>query len=230
MRLNSLFLAASLIVGALPAHAGMSPAETKAAMDLIGRWIGGNYSTQAQYEADQAADIPDNEKHRLMFQLFKRVEVPGFDRILFFEQGSRDGSDDPDMIWRSGMVQVLPDDREGVLRYRELAFKDQTPWRNAHRTPEKFSTLTKDMVTWDVKCDFLLTLNQDKTELAGPILPKACGRMNEGTGQLMYADDRIAVRNGEFGFLGRHVDAEGRHIWGNESDVLNWLVKFADVP
>jgi hypothetical protein len=223
----------SLLAGSFAAHASplkMSSADIASSMDLISKWIGGNYSTQAQYESDQAGNTPDNEKHRLMFQLFKRVEVPGFDGVLFFEQGSRDGSEDEDMIWRSGLVQVLPDAEAGVLRYRELAFKDQKPWRNAHKSPDIFRSLKPDMVTWDANCDFLLTLSADRTELAGPIPPKACGRKNDGTGQMMYADDRIAVRAGEFGFLGRYVDSEGRHVWGNESDVLNWLVRFAAAP
>jgi hypothetical protein len=165
-----------------------------------------------------------------MFQLFKKVDAPAFEGLIFFEQGSRDGSEDPEMIWRSGLAQVVPDPAAGVVRYRELAFKDQAPWHNAHKAPEKFRTLTPDMVTWDANCDFLLELNADATEAAGPIPPKACGRMNEGTGQMMYADDRIAIRKGEFGFLGRYIDAEGNHVWGNESNELNWLVKFADVP
>lgn len=229
------FLASLAFAAMLPAslHAEnekMSPEAITRTMSLLEQWIGGNYSTQAQYDADQARDKPDNEKHRLMFQLFKRVDVPAFEGLIFFEQGSRDGSDDPDMIWRSGLVQIIPDPAAGVVRYRELAFKDQSPWHNAHKSPVKFRDLTRDMVTWDVQCDFLLTLNAAATEAAGPIPPKACGRKNEGTGQMMYADDRIAVRKGEFGFLGRYVDAEGNHVWGNESDELNWLVKVADVP
>jgi hypothetical protein len=207
----------------------MSPVELDLAMRLVERWVGGHYSTAAQHEADQAADIPEEQKHRLMFQLFRRVEAPAFEGLVFFEQGSRDGSEDPEMIWRSGLAQVLPDPARGVIRYRELAFKDMAAWHNAHKTPEKFKTLTADDVSWDDRCDFLLTFNADKTELAGPIPPRACGRMNEGTGQMMYADDKIVIKPGEFWFLGRYVDAAGNHVWGNESDVLNKLVKFAEV-
>lgn len=223
-------VAAVALFGFPAAADPMSKDDIAKTMSLIGQWMGGNYSTQAQYDADQASDKPDNEKHRLMFQLFKRVDVPAFEGLVFFEQGSRDGSEDPDMIWRSSLVHVIPDPAGGVVRYRELAFKDQAPWHNAHKTPAKFSSITRDMVTWDANCDFLLTLNATGSEASGPIPPKACSRKNEGTGQMMYADDRIAIREGEFGFLGRYVDADGNHIWGNESDELNWLVRFADLP
>jgi hypothetical protein len=219
-------LAAALLLAASAAQA----ADVDKTMTLIAQWIGGNYSTQSQYEADQASAKPDNEKHRLMYQLFKRVEVDAFPGLVFFEQGSRDGSEDPDMIWRSGLVHVVPDEKAGVVRYRELAFKDQKPWHNAHRTPAKFKALTKDQVTWDEKCDFLVTLSADGKHVAGPIEKMACGRMNEGTGEMMYAEDRIVIKPGEFWFLGRYVNAKGEHVWGNESDELNKLVKFADLP
>jgi len=199
-------------------------------MDLMGRWMHGNYSTQGQHEADIASDKPDSEKHRLMFQLFKRIDAPGFDGLLFFEQGSRDGSTDPDMIWRSALVQILPDEKLGVVRYRELAFKDQKTWHNAHLTPEKFKGLTPDLVTWDENCDFLVTLNAAGTEIAGPIAKMKCSQINPGTGQRMYAEDAIVIKPDEFWFLGRYIDAEGRHVWGNESDELNKLVRFAEVP
>lgn len=220
----------ALNIGAAIAQPMMSPADVAKSASLIESWIGGNYSTQVQHEADQASDKPDNEKHRLMFQLFRRVEVPGLEGVVFYEQGSRDGSDDEDMIWRSGLVQVLPDPTLGVVRYRELALKDQKPWHNAHKTPEKFKALTKDQFTWDEKCDFLVTLSADSKMIAGPIPKMQCGRMNEGTGEMMYADDRIVIKPGEFWFLGRYVNAKGEHIWGNESDELNKLVKFAEVP
>lgn len=223
-------IAALLMLLSAPAHAGMSPAEIQKSMALIGQWMGGNYSTAAQYEADQASNKPDTEKHRMMYQLFKRIDAPAFPGLVFFEQGSRDGSEDPDMIWRSGLVQIIPDEKLGVIRYRELAFKDQAPWHNAHRTPAKFKSLTPDMVTWDANCDFLVSLNAAGTEIAGPIPAKACGRKNDGTGEMMYADDRISIRPGAFGFLGRYVDAKGNHVWGNESGELNQLVKFADLP
>jgi hypothetical protein len=222
-------LLAAAPAGAAETPARMSPAEIATTMRLIEQWIGGHYSTQAQHEADVASDKPDHEKHRLMFQLFKRIETPAFPGVLFFEQGSRDGSTDPDMIWRSGLVQILPDETLGVVRYRELAFKDQKPWHNAHLDPAKFKTLTPDQVTFDPACDFLLTLSKDGSEISGPIPAMQCSRINEGTGERMYAEDRIVIKPGEFWFLGRYVNAKGEHLWGNESDELNKLVKFADV-
>ncbi len=208
----------------------MNASDVEKTMALIERWIGGNYSTKAQYEADQASARPDTEKHRMMYQLFKQVEVPGFDGTLFFEQGSRDGSTDPDMIWRSGLVQVIPDEKLGVVRYRELAFKDQKPWHNAHMTPDKFKNLKRDQMTWDQNCDFLVTLSADSTSIGGPIPKMQCSRINDGTGEKMYADDAIVIKPGEFWFLGRYVDAKGQHLWGNESNEMNKLVKFADIP
>ncbi|MSO99148.1 MAG: hypothetical protein EXR11_13185, partial [Rhodospirillaceae bacterium] len=61
----------ALNIGAAIAQPKMSPADVAKSASLIESWIGGNYSTQVQHEADQASDKPDNEKHRLMFQLFR---------------------------------------------------------------------------------------------------------------------------------------------------------------
>ncbi|MBL8644483.1 MAG: hypothetical protein JNK21_11170, partial [Rhodospirillaceae bacterium] len=137
---------------------------------------------------------------------------------------------DPEMIWRSGLVQILPDIAAGVVRYRELAFKDQKAWHNAHLNPQKFNTLTPDQVTWAPECDFLVILNDNATAISGPIPKMKCSRTNDGTGETMYADDAIVIKPGEFWFLGRYVNAKGEHLWGNESDELNKLVKYADVP
>jgi hypothetical protein len=227
-----LIISLCVLIGSVASAAEpkMSPAEVAKTMSLIERWMDGNYSTQKQFDADQASNKPDTEKHRLMFQLFKRVDTPGLPGVVFFEQGSRDGSTDPDMIWRSALIQLLPDEKLGVVRYRELSFKDQKTWHNAHKTPAKFKALTPDQVSWDANCDFLVTLNSGGTEIAGPIPSMQCSRINDGTGERMYADDKIVVKPGEFWFLGRYINAKGEHVWGNESNELNKLVKFAEVP
>jgi CpeT/CpcT family (DUF1001) len=231
MRAFAIMLAGLLMSAAAhTAEPKMTAAEIAKTVQLMSQWIGGNYSTQAQHDADLASDKPDTEKHRLMFQLFKRIEVNGFEGVVFFEQGSRDGSTDPDMIWRSALVQILPDETLGLVRYRELEFKDQKAWHNAHLTPAKFKALTPSQVTWNAACDFLVTPNKAGSEIAGPIEAMQCSRINDGTGERMYAEDKIVVKPGEFWFLGRYVNAKGEHIWGNESDELNKLVKFADVP
>jgi len=231
MRATFIIIVCALLSSAASAaETKMSPADVAKTMSLMERWIGGNYSTQKQFDADQVSTKPDTEKHRLMFQLFKRVDAPRLPGVVFFEQGSRDGSADPDMIWRSALIQLLPDEKLGVVRYRELSFKDQKAWHNAHKTPAKFKELTPDQVTWDASCDFRVTLNATGDEIAGPIPKMQCSRMNDGTGQRMYADDKIVVKPGEFWFLGRYVNAKGEHVWGNESNELNKLVKFADVP
>lgn len=210
-----------------PAHAAN---DLPRMMTLLERWIGGHYSTKQQYDADQASDKSDTEKHRLMYQLFLKADLPGFDGLIFFEQGSMGGTADPDQIWRAGFLQFIPDPERGVIRQRELHFKDDKPFRNAHLTPEKFKTISRDLLEWDANCDFLLNMSKDETEIAGPIPSKACTRENPGTGAVMYADDRIVIKNGEFWFLGRYRDADGTIIWGNESAELNKLVRFKMTP
>ena len=85
-------------------------------------------------------------------------------------------------------------------------------------------------MTWDENCDFLLTLNKDGTEASGPIPKMECSRMNDGTGERMYAEDKVVIKQNQFWFLGRYVNAKGEHIWGNESNELNKLVRIGDVP
>lgn len=223
---TQLVILAGLMAAALPAQAQ----ETARMMELIPGWVGGQYSSKAQFEADQASDRPEHEKHRLMYQLFKRIEAPAFPGVVYFEQGSRDGSTDPDMIWRSALAQLLPDEALGVVRYRELSFKEPARWRNAHLRPEELKALSAADVTWNPDCDFLLKLDAGGRSVSGAIPKMKCARVNEGTGEPMYADDRIVITPDEFWFLGRFVDAQGRHVWGNESDELSKLVRYAASP
>ena len=221
-------MAALLLCGLRPAHA--APDDVATMMRLLPQWLGGHYSTQAQYDADQASNKPESEKHRRMFQLLQRVDLPGFEGLVVFEQGSTEGTTDPEQIWRAGFLQFIPDPGHGVVRQRELHFKDDKPFRNAHLTPSKFKAVTADLLTWDEACDFLLTLSANKREISGPIPAKSCKVVNPGTGKTMYADDRIVVKSGEFHFLGRYRDEDGRVVWGNESGELNRLVRFKAKP
>jgi hypothetical protein len=217
--------AAALLLLLFSAAASAGDGDVARMMALLPQWVGGAYSTRAQFEADQASAKPEREKHRLMFQLLQRVELPGFAGLVYFEQGSTEGTTDPEQIWRAGFLQFIPDPSRGVVRQRELHAREPKRFFNAHLTPELFKTVTPDMLTWDAACDFLLTLGPDGREIAGPVAPRACKQTNPGTGAVMYADDRIVVKPGEYWFLGRYRGEDGQIVWGNESGELNKLVR-----
>ena len=77
------------------------------AMALIREWVHGYYDNQAQADADFAANLPDDEQHRMMHQLFAPVSVPGLKGHLVFQQSSTDGSLNPDWITRLGLLQFF---------------------------------------------------------------------------------------------------------------------------
>ncbi|MBL8202508.1 MAG: chromophore lyase CpcT/CpeT [Chromatiales bacterium] len=208
-----------LVTGtALPAERG-GPADARQALALIQKWVDGRYDNSRQAGQDLANDsIPDEEKHRLMHQLFVpvTVAVPGVPGYLVYQQSSVDGSDDPEAITRAGLLQFFIDD-EGQLRQRELNFRELDSFKNLHRAPERLKELTIEQFRVDAGCDFLLTLNPSGTEISGPIRPGACRFFSKGLNKELTADDAVTIRPDEYWFLGRFVDEAGKVMWGNAS-------------
>jgi hypothetical protein len=219
--MRAAFLIAGLLLipaTALPAgpeQAGDGPA----ALALIRQWVAGSYDNSGQAARDLADDaIPDDEKHRLMHQLFVpvTVDIPAIPGYLVYQQSSVDGSDDPEAITRAGLLQFFIDEK-GQARQRELNFKDLDAFKNLHRNPERMKALTLDQFRVDPGCDFLLKANPLGTEVSGPIVPGACRFFSRGLNKELVADDAVTIRPDEFWFLGRFVDETGKVMWGNAS-------------
>ncbi len=192
-------------------------------MVLIEEWLlDGTYDTSAQAAADEAANIPDNLKHRLVYQVFHRIEVDWLDGLTYFQQGSSDGT--PATTARAGIVEFFPDREEGIVRMREHNFKEVEGWVDAYLSPEKIASISADDVKFDEGCDFFLIVNEERTEIGGPMRDGACRLPEEQFGMELIAEDAVVIRPGELWFWGRFVDAEGVVMWGTESDELNKLV------
>ena len=188
-------------------------------------WMHGIYDTSAQVARDEANQVPENKAHRLMHQLYAPVEVPRLDGKLVFQQSSMDGSEDPDLIARHGLIQVFIDREAEAVRYRELNFADGEKYKNAHRNPEILSGLGPEDFNWNEGCDFYLNQTaEDRIE--GP-MPKGTCRIQMG--QELIADDYIVITPTEFWFKGTYVNEEGKVMWGTESDELNKLVRVAEL-
>jgi hypothetical protein len=201
--------------------AGASPAaEAERTLGLIKAWVTGVYDNAAQAESDLAdPKVPDDQKHRLMHQLFVPVSVPvpGIPGYLVFQQSSVDGSEDPEMITRVGLLQFLPDPATGMVRQRELNFVDAAAWKNAHRTPQRLATLKLDAFRVDPGCDFELRANGAGTEVQGPMPAGTCRFFSKGLNRELTADDAVWIRPAEYWFLGRFVDSTGAIMFGNAS-------------
>jgi len=209
-----LLMPAAAIPGAPP-----GADESRRALTLIRAWVAGRYDNSQQAAQDLADDaIPDDEKHRLMHQLFVpvTVAVPALPGYLVFQQSSVDGSDAPEAITRVGLLQFLPAE-DGRIRQRELNFRDLESAKNLHLAPERLRGLTLDDFRVDAGCDFHLTLDPSGTEISGPILPGACRFFSPGLNKELVADDAVTIRPDEYWFLGRFVDGAGRVMWGNAS-------------
>jgi hypothetical protein len=203
------------------APAGASPAaEAERTLGLIKAWVTGVYDNAAQAESDLAdPKVADDQKHRLMHQLFMPVSVPvpGIPGYLVFQQSSVDGSEDPEMITRVGLLQFLPDPATGMVRQRELNFIDAAAWKNAHRTPQRLSALKLDAFRVDPGCDFELRANPAGTEVQGPMPAGTCRFFSKGLNRELTADDAVWIRPAEYWFLGRFVDSTGAIMFGNAS-------------
>ena len=219
--------AAFLLLGTLPAFAvtPVDPSGVKSesraehALALIRSWVSGPYDNAAQVKRDLAdPEIPDDEKHRLMHQLFVpvTVDVPGIPGYLVFQQSSVDGSDDPEAIFRVGLLQFFVDDA-GQLRQRELNFREPGPFKNAHRDQQRLQNLTLDQFNADSGCDFLLTLESSGKQVGGPMRAGACRFFSKGLNKELTADDAVTIKADDYWFLGRFVDDTGKVMWGNAS-------------
>jgi len=198
-------------------------------LQLIKEWVHGNYNNQWQTEADIAAELPAEQIHRTMHQLFVPIELDQFDGYLVYQQSSLDGSTDPTLVFRAGILQFFADSDNGVVRQRELNFKDVKTWANSHLDAGKLATLSADDVKWDAGCDFFLTTNKDNAEVSGPIRDGACKIYNPGLQKDLIADDFVVITSTHYKFRGRYRDADGTILWGTTSEELNSLKRIAAV-
>ena len=218
----SVTLALILLAGCQPAPP-LEPGDI--ALALVQEWVDGTYDNVAQADADAAAGLPPHLAHRPMYQLFARVNVPGIEGYILYQQSSADGSEDAALIFRHGLMQYFIDNDTGILRQRELYFLEPEKFKNSHRNPEILRAITLADMTWDEGCDFYLQANTSGTLVSGPLPEGTCIQFNPGTQSDMYAEDLVEITADEYRFLGRYVNADGQVMWGTESDELNRMVK-----
>ncbi len=222
IRFSFSILAVALVSGLLES-AAWAEDKTVETLDLIEEWVeDGIYDTSAQFESDYANDVPDNLKHRLMYQVFHKVEIDWLDGITIFQQGSADGTIETTM--RAGILHFFADPAIGKVRQREHNFIIVEDWVDAYKDPEKIASITADDVVFSEGCDFYLEVSDDRSEIRGPMPEGTCKLPAEQLGIELTAEDEVVIRPGEFWFLGRYVDDEGNVMWGTESDELNKLV------
>ena len=222
---NALWLGA-LVLGLSLAGCSNEPADPlEKTLELSFSWMHGIYDTSAQVARDEMNQVPANEAHRLMHQLYAPVDVPRLQGKLVFQQSSLDGSEDPELISRHGLVQVFVDRDAGAVRYRELSFTDGEKYKNAHRNPDILTQMGPDDFTWNEGCDFYINQTaEDRIE--GP-MPEGTCRIQMG--QELIADDYIVITPTEFWFKGKYVNKEGKVMWGTESEEMNKLIRTAEV-
>ncbi len=192
-------------------------------MELIEQWIvAGHYDNSAQVEGELNSNIPENLRHRPMYQLFVPVDLPQINGITHFQQAYADGNHD--MVVRVGITQFFADPESGRVRMRELHFHDEQIFYDAHKDPTQLESLTLDDVWWDEGCDFYLLIKEQESEISGPMNEGTCILQDDLFGVELAAEDEVVILPGELRFLGRYVDADGQVMWGNESDELNKLV------
>ncbi len=225
-----LVVAATLCGPVSPASAG--PADDAGrTLDLIRAWVAGVYDNAAQATRDlDDPAVPDDQKHRLMYQRFAPVTVaiPALPGYLVFQQSSVDGSEDPETITRVGLLQFLPDAATGIVRQRELNFVAPERFKNAHRDQRVLASVGPDDFRADPGCDFPLRANAAGTEVHGVMPAGTCRFFSRGLNKELTADDAVWIRADEYWFLGRFVDAEGRILFGNASPEPVRLVRRAD--
>jgi hypothetical protein len=225
LKISILSIVVALAAGCSPSNDTSEAASTEPTLELIKQWVIGNYNNLEQAEADMTSNLPPEKMHRPMHQLFVPVETPNIDGYIVYQQSSVDGSENPAMIFRHGLIQYLPDENSTALLQRELYFKDTETYKNLHHNPQILLEVTLNDMTWDEGCDFYLTTSEDGLMVSGPLITSACVMFNTGLQKNMYADDLIEITTDEYRFRGRYIDDDGNILWGTESDILNTLVR-----
>ncbi len=230
MRNGIVLFLALLACAATPAAPAAAETEAARTLALVKAWVHGSYNNKEQFERDVAADLPPEKIHRQMNQFFAPVTVtiPGIDGYLVYQHASADGSFNPDVLFRIGLLQYITDPATGKLVQRELNFKDGEPWKNAHRRQEILEKARMADFNVNPGCDFYLTANAQGTEIRGTMKEKACTMYSEGIKMTLYAEDAVLIRPDEYGFWGRFVDGSGKVRWGTESEELYRLVRVSD--
>ena len=191
-------------------------------LELVDEWtIDGMYSTAEQVADEEKRNVPDEDRHNLMYQVFAKVEIDGIDGVTYFQQGSSDGT--IDTTFRAGILQFFPDPETGVVRQRELNFKDVPAFVDAYKDPNKIASITMEDVTYDEGCDFHILVDDEETEIAGPMMDGTCRLPPEMFGQELIAEDEIVIMPGQYWFLGTYVNEKGEVMWGNATGILNKL-------
>lgn len=211
--------------GGLYAAPAPSTPGAEGTLALVKAWVHGQYDNQAQFDSDVKKDLPPGQIHRLMHQFFAPVTVaiPGIDGYLVYQHASADGSLNPEVIFRVGLLQYITDPASGRLVQRELMFKDGAPWKNAHQNQEILKKARMEDFNVNPGCDFYLSANAAGTEVAGKMKEKACSMYSPGIKMTLYAQDAVVIKPTEYRFWGRFVDDSGKVRWGTESDELYQL-------
>jgi hypothetical protein len=225
-RTLSVLLALLALAGAsVDAAPGASTPGSQRTLELVKAWVHGQYNNQAQFDSDVRKDLPPGQIHRLMHQFFAPVTVtiPGIHGYLVYQHASADGSLNPDVLFRIGLLQYLTDPASGRLVQRELNFKDGGPWKNAHQNQEILKKATMADFNVNPGCDFYLEAKADGSEIRGTLKEKACTMYSPGIKMTLYAEDAVVIRPAEYWFWGRFVDDSGKVRWGIESEELYQL-------
>jgi hypothetical protein len=231
MRHGIFILLLAALASAAPAAPAASTPESERTLKLVKAWVHGSYDNKAQFEREVAANLPPEKIHRQMNQFFAPITVgiPGIDGYLVYQHASADGSLNPDVLFRVGILQYITDPASGKLVQRELMFKDDKPWKNAHQRQEILAKAKMEDFNVNPGCDFFLTANTEGTEVTGKMKDKACTMYSAGLKMTLYAQDAVFIRPAEYGFWGRFVDDSGKVRWGTESEELYRLQRVRDL-
>ena len=222
-------LATLLVVALAVAGCSSEPStEAQDALSLIQNWLGGRYDNREQVAREERESVPFDARHRLMFQVIQKLDWDGLPGLVYYQQSTADGSDDPEQLIRSGLLQFTAELDEQTVRYREYTFFDPARYVNAHLDPAALPALTQEELRWDEGCDFFLRRKAGGQEVSGPMPAGTCSMEAPGLGQTIYADDHLWLRADEIAFMGRFVDGEGRVVWGNATDEPVVLRKHAE--
>ncbi|NND55253.1 MAG: hypothetical protein HKN56_09835, partial [Gammaproteobacteria bacterium] len=86
-------IAVTCITACLIALAGCertAPDNAEQSLALVKEWVHGNYNNVAQAEADMASDLPPEQMHRPMHQLFVPMDAPNIEGYIVYQQSAMD--------------------------------------------------------------------------------------------------------------------------------------------
>lgn len=195
------------------------PADIDVDLARLSEWFGGEWDNHEQvYEAQEAAapGQPAAAPERMHLG-FRPVEVPAIGGSVFHARQLLD--DDPGRIVRVRLYRFSVDREQQAIRLDQYSFIDESTWRDARPSAERFAYLRAEDLRYAPDCAVYFRYDAARAEFRGETRRGACRIASERGGQAVTVEDRIELAEGRLWVHSSARDDSGRLVFGSRDGI-----------